>query len=415
VKRSDTGEMDSAGNQAPDGIVGPRREREASFNAIKELWSPIQVKLDSNQRFRVENHYSFLNARDCSFTFELRQYPRLHDSSDEFQVVGQNILTSPSILPGQSGVIEVPVIKTDERVDAWALRVNDPQGRELWTWIWPRPRTGDLASVMNAPAEQRAVGTETAEGVEIRSGGLRVRISRQTGLLTSIARDGDMFSLRNGPRLATGASTLKSFSADQDGPDYYVSAKFEGPLKSVFWRVHGNGWVRCEYRYAASGTNDFLGVVFDYPEDYVTHKRWMGDGPARVWKNRLRGVSFGVWETLFNDTITGYRDWDYPEFKGCFANVRWMQLGTTEGTISVVPENVPFVQVLTPGQVPDALVAKTKIHLPVAGFGFLHAIPAIGSKFKEASLSGPQGQRTVASGEYSGAVNFYFGDLPETD
>jgi hypothetical protein len=179
--------------------------------------------------------------------------------------------------------------------------------------------------------------------------------------------------------------------------------------------VHGNGWVRCEFRYTATGTNDFLGVIFDYPEDYVKGKRWMGDGPYRVWKNRVRGVTFGVWENLYNDTITGYRDWDYPEFKGCFANVRWLQLDTTEDAITVVPENVPFVQVLTPGQAPDNLVANTGINLPKAGLGLLHAIPAIGTKFKDARSSGPQSQPTVANGEYSGAVNFYFGDLPDGD
>ena len=41
VKRPDTGALDLAGNRAPDGIVGPYREKEASFYTIKELWSPI--------------------------------------------------------------------------------------------------------------------------------------------------------------------------------------------------------------------------------------------------------------------------------------------------------------------------------------------------------------------------------------
>ena len=29
----------------------------------------------------------------------------------------------------------------------------------------------------------------------------------------------------------------------------------------------------------------FIGVLFDYPENLVQHKRWLGDGPYRVWKN----------------------------------------------------------------------------------------------------------------------------------
>jgi hypothetical protein len=44
VKRVDKGGiLDSADNQAPDGIVGPYREREGSFYTVKQLWSPIIV------------------------------------------------------------------------------------------------------------------------------------------------------------------------------------------------------------------------------------------------------------------------------------------------------------------------------------------------------------------------------------
>ncbi len=64
IKNPHTGEMDTAGNFAPDGIVGPYREREGSFYAIKQLWSPIQVKRETNGTFMVENHYSFTDASE---------------------------------------------------------------------------------------------------------------------------------------------------------------------------------------------------------------------------------------------------------------------------------------------------------------------------------------------------------------
>jgi hypothetical protein len=31
----------------------------------------------------------------------------------------------------------------------------------------------------------------------------------------------------------------------------------------------------------------------------------MGDGPYRVWKNRLKGVKLNVWDKVYNNTITG--------------------------------------------------------------------------------------------------------------
>ena len=180
----------------------------------------------------------------------------------------------------------------------------------------------------------------------------------------------------------------------------------------LVWQIRNDGWLQCDFTYTATGTQDVFGVVFDYPENLVKKKRWLGDGPFRIWKNRQRGVTLGEWENDYNNTITGYSGWEYPEFKGCFSNVRWLQLETTEGLITVVPENIPFVQVLTPEQPPDKLVAKTKVNLPRCGLGFLHAIPPIGTKFKDAAASGPQGQPNVGQGEYSGRVSFYFGKLP---
>jgi hypothetical protein len=157
----------------------------------------------------------------------------------------------------------------------------------------------------------------------------------------------------------------------------------------------------------------FHGVTFDYPEELVHHKKWLGDGPYRVWKNRLRGPTFGVWENDYNNTVAGWSEWNFPEFKGCFADVRWLQLDTAEGAILVVPaSNCPYVQVLNPDFPPPDLYAKTFVQLPKAGLAFLQAIPPMGSKFKEASASGPHGQPNIATGEYSSSVSFHFASLP---
>jgi hypothetical protein len=61
---------------------------------------------------------------------------------------------------------------------------------------------------------------------------------------------------------------------------------------------------------------------------------------------------------------------------------------------------------------PPKLVGKAFAPVPDCGLGLLDAIPPIGSKFKEATFGGPQGQPYVAHGEYSGSVSFYFGPLP---
>ncbi len=69
-----TGKLDCAGNQAPDGIVGPYREREASFYTIQEIWSPIVLERLSDRQIKVINHYAFTDADQCSYQWEVLQF-----------------------------------------------------------------------------------------------------------------------------------------------------------------------------------------------------------------------------------------------------------------------------------------------------------------------------------------------------
>ena len=413
LKRPDTGIIDVAGNQAPDGIVGPYRQREGSFYAIRDIWSPIQVTRETNGGFAVENHFNFTDSKDCRFTWQLRRFAPLNGTNSGFTIVREGVIPSPAIPPGGKGNLKFKPPGRIAAADALALRVEAPGGRELWTWVWPLPSANRFEQALHEPATDHASAAETAAAIQVKSGDLTVVFDKQTGMLSEVQRGTQVFSLTNGPCFTGGTNSLQKISFADDGPDVVVSEKFAGPLKSVSWRVNGNGWLDCDYTYTASGTNDFLGVTFDYPENLVRHKRWLGDGPYRVWKNRLRGVSLGVWDNDYNNTLAGFRDWIYPEFKGMFSNVRWLQLDTTEGTISVVnSSSVPFVQVLTPEFPPMKLVGKAFAPVPQCGLGFLHFIPPIGSKFKPPTAMGPQSQPNEADGTYSGSINFYFGKLP---
>jgi hypothetical protein len=415
LKRPDTGEIDVAGNQAPDGIVGPYRQREGSFYAVRDIWSPIQVTREKEGVFTVENHFNFTDTKECKFIWQLRRFAQPNQTNAGFTVVREGVIPSPAIPPGERGTLEFKPPTSVPAGDALALRVEAPGGRELWTWVWPLPGAKRFQTILHEPATHHASATETADAIQVKVGDLAVTFSKQSGVLTSVRRGEQSFSLSNGPQFTGGTNVLEKISFMDDGPDMVVTERFGGALKSVSWRVNGNGWVDCDYAYTATGTNDFVGVTFDYPESNVRHKRWLGEGPYRVWKNRLRGTSLNLWENDYNNTITGYRDWIYPEFKGFFANVRWLALDTTEGQITVMNNSaVPFIQVLTPEFPPANLVGKAFAPTPKCGLGFLNAIPPIGSKFKAPSGMGPQSQPNVATGGYSGSVSFYFGKLPNS-
>ena len=151
--------------------------------------------------------------------------------------------------------------------------------------------------------------------------------------------------------------------------------------------------------------------------------RFLGEGPATVYQNRLAGGTLDVWDRPYNNTMVGDPDdlkpgehYDYPAFKGFYTGVRWLQLNTSDGPITAMVDqsrDAPiYVQVFTPKSPPAALLGQTGVPFPNAGVSFLHAIPAVGSKFVGPKSSGPMGQPAVAKGEYNGHISLYFGKLP---
>jgi hypothetical protein len=284
---------------------------------------------------------------------------------------------------------------------------------------------------------------ETSDALTATAGGLSLQFDKKTGLLSSASRAGKTFSFVNGPRLLTGDpagggggrrgapatspaaladSTLTSFTQKADGNDLLLSAAFDGPMKSITYRVHPNGWLTIDYAYNLTGPHALFGIGFDYPEAYVQGMRYLGNGPAPVFQNRLAGGTLDVWEKKYNNTMVGDPDdlapgqhFDYPVFKGYYAGVRWLQLSTTEGPITaLLNQDDLYVQVFTPKLPPPNIQMNTTITYAKAGISFLHAISAMGSKFSGPASTGPQGQPAVAKGDYKGSISLFFGELPKS-
>ena len=170
-----------------------------------------------------------------------------------------------------------------------------------------------------------------------------------------------------------------------------------------------SGWLKLDYSVDPAADTNLVGVAFDYPEEKMLKKTWLGDGPYRVWRNRLKGETLGVWETKYNTTETGYTDWIYPEFAGWFANVRWLKLATTEGTVTLmIPDANTFVRVGTPKFPPANLAGKTLVKMPPGNLAVVRDLPAMGTKFSTAAQSGPQATTPLVTAPYQGTVYFRF-------
>jgi hypothetical protein len=161
--------------------------------------------------------------------------------------------------------------------------------------------------------------------------------------------------------------------------------------------LHTNGLLEFEAGPNLSSLNDihFLGVTFDFPEEQVRSMQWLGNGPYRVWKNRIHGTTFGLWEKAYNNTVTGesFNELIYPEFKGYHAGINWVRFETDQSPFTALVETPNlFMQIFTP-QSPQQVAGGTMPVFPEGDVSFLYEIPAIGTKFKEAEELGPTSQQ----------------------
>lgn len=405
VKRSDTGELDSDGNHAPDGIVGPYHEKEGSFYAIREIWSPVHfekrfITPDFNGYFRIQNRFYYTGLDDC--TFEYRWYSLEAPSgtgvepSDAWPVSGLLAKGEPMVdplEPGQSGSLTVPLPDQWREADVLYVVAHDPCGRLIHRWSWPVTPPDGVARRLTADenrTEPPVSVSETSRVLILESGGVQVEIDRGNGTLVRVMVKGSELPFNGGPlflREKPEVQAIRHF--DQDGSHHAVVQYTRGDR--LEWVMHPGGVVdmKLEYR-PESGRIPYTGASFFYPEERVRAVRYLGNGPYRVWKNRMAGGSFNVWEKSYNNTITGNSGFIYPEFKGYYSQFYWCRLLEPDGRSFTVFSHTPdlFLRLFTPGEAPDP--ARTTVLHPAGDLSFMLGIPPIGTKFKNPELLGPQ-------------------------
>ena len=434
VKRVDmNGFIDNCGNYGADGIVGPHHEKEGSYFTIKQVWCPIQIRVDSldsqfDGKLRIENRYDFLNANTCRFTYKYVQLPSVTDRGG-MKVMKQGEVNCPDIPAHGVGTLTIPAMKG---ANALLLTVTDKNGNDLFTWSY---KLEDIAGLQQVSAGNKPSYKETADALTVDAGGRTFTFSQKDGQLKGVKIGSRTISLTNGPRFIAAkrsdrsmdqfynhddkeaekkktqyttfedAGCFTGFSVREEGNNVVVTANYKlGCFDQAVWTISPDGTAAIDFTYNFSGVVDLMGVMFDYPEDKVLSKRWVGDGPYRVWQNRLHGPQLGVWENEYNDPIPA-ESFTYPEFKGYFANVQWMTLETQEGMISIcnrTPQN--YVGVYQPRDGRDGLLYT----FPVTGISLMKVIPPVRNKVNTTDLIGPSSQAFWADGEYGGGITLKF-------
>lgn len=424
VVRTDfNGRIDVNGVNAPDGVVGPHREKEGSFYAIREIFSPVKINLSAlpasfNGSIPVENRYHFTNLKQCRFNWQLVNYTKPFSGQSGVTILQKGTAASPDIAATQSGNLSLSLPTDWKNHDALILMAIDPLGNEIYRRTFNIRSNEQLLSTVITTNSDSVHVAETDTTLMLRSGGISLTFSKKNGQLLNVANaNGGRPSFRNGPVLVSGQATFSSIKQSISGDNGVVEVTYTGDLQYARWTMYPGGWVSLDYEYSLQGSYPFAGISFNYPENFVLGAKWLGKGPYRVWKNRLQGVTNNVWENMYNNTQTGSFPWNYPEFKGYYAGITWMEMNTVEGKFLIASKDTGLYVRLFNFYGLSGIVPHPA--LPVGDISFLDAIPPIGTKLalnisaNTANL-GPAGEFTKFNGPVKRTLWFYFG-LPKPE
>jgi hypothetical protein len=213
----------------------------------------------------------------------------------------------------------------------------------------------------------------------------------------------------------------------QEGENAVCLLYYNGGIHYIKWIMHPDGRLKMELialKNAVNGTGfddaffedkiSSFGITFNYPETEVTGLKWFGRGPYRVWKNRIKGTTYGVWEKNYNTTITGenFENLIYPEFKGYHASIFGASLKAGKSSFKIVSESENlFLRLFTPDLPKNSFPGTpAQPSFPEGDISFMYEIPGMPS-YKPIEQQGPDGQPTnirIKKGDDGIKMNLWF-------
>lgn len=395
VRTDKNGFIDTDGNHGADGIVGPYREKEGSYFAIKEIWSPVHIERREitpafDGSFTLENRYHYTNINQCRFEWKLEKWNG---------ATSTGTATAPDIPPVAKGMLKIQLPANWSTFDVLHLTVKDKQGWEIMRKSCPITRPEQLMRKMvKEDTNEEVKLKETDSSYHITVKGVRINLHKRTGLLQEVSTPKGIIPLRDGPVLEEGANNFAGFSHAYEGRNLVIRSTFSRKenYNQLEWTIYPSGWVRLQVNYfpGAYFTN-LAGINFSFPEQDIQSVEYLGYGPYRVWKNRMKGNQLGIWTKEYNNTATGEPPFEYPEFKGYYAGMYWCKFITKDQSFKVVTENEDlFLRLFTPKVSDDPYHNLTPV-FPGGDISFMQGISGIGTKTQKPETTGPMGQKHI--------------------
>lgn len=398
VRTDKNGEIDTDGNHGPDGIVGPHHEKEGSYFAIKEIWSPVYFeRKDMTDAFagklNIENRYHFTNINQCSFTWTLKSLQ--HVIMPEIK----GTIVAPDIRPLEKGSLQLTLPKNWNSYDVLYVTAFGVNKKEIFTWSFPITRPVSVAQQLVALTGKGKITLNERDTIyDITVSTINIRINKQNGKLSYVQNGKGIIPFNNGPVIQEGVNNFAGFTHRFNGDTLVIASTFDRKksFNTLQWTIYPSGFIKMQVDYFPEAYfTSIVGVNFSFPESEIKGVEYMGNGPYRVWKNRIKGTRFGIWNKTYNSTETGEAPWVYPEFKGYYSNMYWCKFQTTGQPFTVLTTNEDlFLRLFTPAYKEDQW-KNYVLDFPTGNISFLQGIPGIGNKSQRTETTGPMGMKNI--------------------
>jgi len=407
VARTDrNGEIDTDGGNAPDGIVGPHREKEGSWFTIRDVWSPVQIaplaiRPSWDGKLTITNSFLFSRLDEVSLGYNV-----IKITPKERTVIEHGTVALPQVAPNESGTATLTLSEQSKAAgDVLQLVATTSMGDTLNVWTYPMEYADEYFAKSGPKNILSSVATVEENTLE--ANGVKAVFNSETGMLASVSYNGKDIPFNNGPSPVGMKMKLKKITPRRNGGDAQLIMHYAGAADSIVWTMRPDGLLGMDAvllndRKGHGYEGDFfdsevrnLGFSFSYPESVVEGMRWMGRGPYRVWRNRQRGTTLDLWQKDYNNTVTGETTGSlvYPEFKGYHANLYWAEMQSATAPFTVYSETDGlYLRVFTPQESKHRNNGeRTMQAFPDGDISFLLEIPAIRS-YKPIEQLGPVAQ-----------------------
>jgi hypothetical protein len=416
--RTDLGNKpDNQINKAADGLVGPHGEKEGSYYAVREIWSPVHIeeeviRADFDGILSIENKFSFVNLNQCRLNWILIKFAQPNASSSGFRTVAKGRINTPDIKAGSKGNIQISLPQHTPRYDALAIEVIDNKG----TLVYEKRLPVEKEDSYFQTSENRKFVQDKENPFLFYFGNTTLEFNESNGVLKTIAVEGKPTSITNFPFIDAKpvdsilnhvSSTPGKTTIRKDNDDYILEAHNTNGFDYLKWSLKPSGEIKLDYQYALQkGDYYYVGIGMEVNSGDVKSKRWLGEGPARIWKNRTEGGTMDVYAVDKKKNIPG-EIYNQPEFEGCFAPWKWAVF-YMENNFSIGFKNNSDVVLGVLNPINGKAAKDAKWHYPEKeGFYFFNAISAVGSKWKKQTEFGPDAQPNIISNNLIGSVSLF--------